>query len=535
VDLGHLPFPSRRTPVVALGGIVATSEPLAAQAGLAMLHAGGTAADAAVAAAATLTVVEPTSNGIGGDAFALYWDGSALFGLDGSGRAPAAFSCDAVRAAGHEAMPPFGWLPVTVPGAPAAWRDLHAAFGRLPFADVLAPAVRYAERGYPVSPVTAHGWGRAATVYRPLAADAPFTGWFSTFAPQGRAPKPGEVVRLPDHASTLAAIGRSGARAFYEGGVAAAIDRFSRETGGFLRAEDLAAHRSAWVTPLRAGYRGFEVAEMPPATQGLSALLALRILEGLDRAALAKDGVDALHLQIEATKAAMSDVAARVGDRDRGGDASAALLSESHVASRRASIGSRATLPPAPSPGTGGTVYLCAVDSAGRMASFIQSNYRGFGSGIVVPGTGVALQDRGACFSLVRGHPNEAAPGKRPFHTIIPAFLLREGRPVGPFGVMGGAMQPQGHVQVAVREIDQDHNPQAALDAPRFQWVEGLRVALEPGFGPAVVDGLRSLGHEVETRAADAFFGRGQVIRRLASGAFAAGTDFRAAGGLAAY
>jgi gamma-glutamyltranspeptidase/glutathione hydrolase len=535
MDLLDLPYPHRRVPVVAARGVVATSEPLAAQAGLFVLKEGGTAVDAAIATAAALTVVEPTSNGLGGDAFALVWDGSALHAIDGSGRAPAALDPERLRAAGLKALPTLGWLPVTVPGAVAAWRDLHARFGRLPFERLLLPAIHYAEDGFPVGPVTAEGWARAHKIYLAAARGPEFIGWFETFAPTGKPPRAGDLFRSPGHAATLRAIAASKGAAFYEGEVAAAIDRFSTEYGGLLRAHDLAAHKSEFVTPIRAGYRGFEVAEVPPANQGLSALVALRILEGFDLARLPRDGVESLHLQIEAVKLAMTDVARLVGDRGSSPDPTRSLLDDGYVATRRRLVGARALLPEPGSPPKGGTVYLCAADADGRMVSFIQSNYAGFGSGIVVPGTGVALQDRGACFTLEKGHPNEAGPKKRPFHTIMPGFLLQDGKPVGPVGVMGGAMQPQGHVQVLVREIDQAMNIQAALDAPRFQWLAERRVAVEPGFPAAAVDGLRARGHELEEKPADGFFGRGQTIRRLSADVYAAATDFRADGGIAAY
>jgi gamma-glutamyltranspeptidase / glutathione hydrolase len=535
MDLLDLPYPHKRVPLVAGRGVVATSEPLAAQAGLFVLAEGGTAVDAAIATAAALTVLEPTSNGLGADAFSLVWDGSALHGIDGSGHSPAALSAERIRAAGLKEIPKLGWLPVTVPGAVAAWRDLHARFGRLPFERLLAPAIRYAEDGFPVGPVTADGWARGHKVYLASAKGPEFRGWFETFAPGGRPPRAGEIFRSPGHAATLRAIATSKGAAFYEGDVAAAIDRFARETGGLLTRDDLAAHKSAFVTPIRAGYRGYEVAEIPPANQGLSALAALRILDGFDLARLPRDGVESIHLQIEALKLAMTDVARFVGDRDVNPDVSRGLLDDGYVAQRRLLIGEKAMLPAPGSPPKGGTVYLCVADADGRMVSFIQSNYAGFGSGIVIPGTGIALQDRGACFTLEAGHPNEAGPKKRPFHTIMPGFLLKDAKPVGPFGVMGGSMQPQGHVQVLVRELDQALNIQAALDAPRFQWLAERKVAVEPGFPAETLDALRARGHELETKPADGFFGRGQTIRRLLSGAYVAATDFRADGGLAGY
>lgn len=537
-DLASLPYPSQRSPLLAARGVVATSQPLAAQAGLSVLQRGGSAVDAALATAIALTVVEPTSNGIGSDAFALVWDGSRLHGLNGSGRAPAGTTVEALRAARHAAIPQRGWWPVTVPGAPRAWADLHARFGRLPFASLFEPAISYAEHGFPVSPIIAHYWGRATDVtFAGEAFQTPaFRSWFDTFAPGGRAPRAGEVWRSPGHARALRRIADSGSQDFYEGEIAQAVERFAERTGGTLRARDLAAHRGAWVEPIRTEYRGHHVWEIPPNGQGIAALEALAILDGLDLGRHARESVEAYHLQIEAMKLALADALRYVADPEHVSVPVEGLLDPAYLAARRALVGDRARPPGPGQPPTGGTVYLCAADADGQMVSYIQSNFMGFGSGIVVPEYGIALQNRGAGFVLEDGHPNRLAPGKRPYHTIIPGFLTHaDGTPVGPFGVMAGMMQTQGHVQVMANSLEYAMNPQAALDAPRWRWTQGQRVALEEQVDSTILDGLRARGHEVVVEAPGAPFGRGQIIWRLPNGAYAAGSDKRSDGQAVGY
>ncbi|MBI2766881.1 MAG: gamma-glutamyltransferase family protein [Chloroflexi bacterium] len=522
-------------PVLAPRGAVATSQPLAAQAGLQVLRAGGNAVDAAIATAATLTVVEPNNNGIGSDLFALIWDGAKLHGLNASGRAPAAHTLELFAARGHERIPEAGWEAVTVPGAPGGWRDLHARFGKQPFASLFASAIDYAANGYPVSPMSAQLWAFAVPRYRALLPGAQSRGWFETFAPRGEAPAPGETWRSPGHARTLEAIAASNAGDFYEGALAAEIERFALATGGLLRREDLAAHVSTWDEPVSTSYRGHEVWEMPPNGQGITALIALNILEGFDLAAQPRESAQGYHWQIESLKLAFADALAFIADPAHAAVPVQELLSKEYAATRRAQIGAAALRPAPGRPAAGGTVYLCTADSDGMMVSLIQSNYMGFGSGIVVPGTGISLQNRGHGFSLDPAHPNHLAPGKRPYHTIIPSFLTRGGEPLGPFGVMGGYMQPQGHLQVVVNEVDYGMNPQAALDAPRWRWNEGRRVSLEQQTPPNLVHGLSARGHNVAIEPAGVAFGRGQVIRRLAGGGYVAGSDPRADGCAAGY
>ncbi|GAA5346354.1 gamma-glutamyltransferase family protein [Planifilum fimeticola] len=526
----YYPHPSRRMAVYASGGMVATSQPLAAQAGMEMLRKGGNAVDAAIATAASLTVLEPTSNGIGGDAFALIWFQGRLYGLNASGPAPKGISLEAVKRAGHAEMPRFGWLPVTVPGAPAAWAACSGRFGRLPLTEVLAPAIRYAEEGFPLTPVLGKHWKRAAEVYRRLDGDL-FAPWFDTFAPGGDAPEIGERWRSPDHAKTLQAIAETRAEAFYRGELAERIDAFSRTHGGYLRAEDLAAFSPEWVTPIQVNYRGFEVWELPPNGQGLITLMALNLLKGFDPAEF---GVASVHRQIEAIKLAFADGKRWIADPRCREVPVAELLSDAYAEERRKQIGERASDPLPGSPPRGGTVYLAAADGEGNMVSFIQSNYMGFGSGLVVPGTGISLHNRGCNFTLDPGHPNCLEPGKRPYHTIIPGFLTRDGRAVGPFGVMGGFMQPQGHLQVIVNTIDRRLNPQAALDAPRWQWVKGKEVLVEQLFPNHIAEALVRKGHDIRVLSDSASFGRGQIIWRIGD-ALVGGTEPRADGGVAAF
>ncbi|GAA3448674.1 gamma-glutamyltransferase family protein [Dactylosporangium matsuzakiense] len=514
----------RRSSVFAPRGVVATSQQLAAGAGLAALRRGGNAVDAAIAAAVALTVVQPGSNDIGGDLFALVWDGERLHGLNASGRSPRLLTRELVLERSPGAMPDRGWLCVTVPGAPRGWRDLHARFGSLPFAELFADAIVYAERGYPVSPRTAAGWRVAAEQVYPGLAGAEFAEWERVFTFGGRAPRAGERWANPGAARTLRRIAGTDSDDMYSGETAAAIVAHAERTGGLLRADDLAGHASEWVEPISVRYRGHEVWELPPNGQGIAALIALGVLDGYE--------MSSLHQQIEAMKLGFADAHAFVADPEVGGPVRE-LLEPGYLRQRRALIGERAGRYGAGEPQRGGTVYLCTADAAGRMVSLIQSNYMGFGSFVVPPGTGLGLQDRGAGFVLAEDHPNVVGPGKRPFHTIIPAFLTRGGEPVGPFGVMGGHMQPQGHVQVVLSTVDARLDPQAALDRPRWYWGRGLEVQVEPGLAGSV-DELRRRGHAVSVAASPEVFGMGQAIWRTTHG-YVAGSEPRADGYAAGY
>lgn len=532
-DAMEYPYASRRMTTYAKNGMVATSQPLAAQAGLDILKKGGNAIDAAIATAACLTVVEPTGNGIGSDAFALVWTKGELHGLNASGPAPQAISIEAVKARGHETMPAYGWIPVTVPGAPAAWAELSRRFGRLPLSDVLKPAIEYAENGYPLSPTLARYWMIAYNKFLQVLSGEEFAHWFSTFAPDGRPPKAGEIWRSPGHAETLRQIAETGAESFYRGDLAEKIDAFSRKCGGFLRKEDLAAYRPEWVKPISVNYRGYDVWEIPPNGQGLVALMALNILKGFSFGE--KETVDTYHKQIEAIKLAFADGFRYITQKDKMSVTVEQLLSDQYADDRRGLIGERALTPEPGDPRSSGTVYLATADGEGNMVSFIQSNYMGFGSGIVVPGTGIALQNRGHNFSLDPAHDNRLEPGKKTYHTIIPGFLTKDGKAVGPFGVMGGFMQPQGHVQVVMNTIDFHLNPQAALDAPRWQWLEGKTVEVERHFPEHIALALEQKGHHIKWGSFSSNFGRGQIIWRDENGVLIGGTDMRTDGCVAAW
>ena len=541
MNLDHLPYPSRREPVFATNGAVATSQPLAAQAGLDVLRAGGNAVDAALATAIALTVVEPTSNGIGGDFFALVWDGSKLHGLNSSGRAPRALDAGRIRGLGHAEMPELGWVPVTVPGIPAGWQAMHERFGRADPGRVYRAGIEYARDGFAVSPVVANSWARFLERIdgpsRTSDLGPQLAGWKAAFADGDRTPATGERWRLPDHARTLETLAREGAAALYTGPLAAQIIEFAGRTGGYLTADDLAAHRADWVEPIGVPYRGWEVWEIPPNGQGIAALMGLAILEGFDLARHPHVSAENWHLEMEAMKLAFADTHRYVGDPDFSDVPAAEMLSPDYAGARRALVGDRALAREPGDLGSGGTVYLCTADRDGMMVSLIQSNYHGFGSGIVVPGTGIALHNRGLGFTLEEGHPNEYAPGKRPFHTIIPAFLTRGGRPVGPFGVMGAPMQPQGHIQVVVGTLDHGLNPQAVLDAPRWRVLDGLDAVIEPGAGAEIHRALAARGHRLASPdPGETYqFGRGQIIWALDDGVYAAGSDPRADGLIAGW
>jgi len=502
-------YPSRRSPLFARN-IVSTSHPLAAQAGLQMLRQGGNAVDAAIATAACMTLVEPCSNGLGSDAFCILWDGQQLHGLNASGPAPAAWTPEFFVG---QAMPKRGWGSVTVPGAVGGWAAMSERFGTLPFADLMQPAIAIAERGYAVPPIVQGKWAMAAAIDE-LASQP---GFAQAFLPKGRAPEVGELFRFADAARSLKLIAESKGQAFYRGEIAQALARFARETGGALTEGDLAAYQPEWVTPLAKDFAGHTLHEIPPNGQGIAAQMALGLLEHCNVTAHAVDSPDAQHLMIEAMKLAFADVYRFVAEPGAMTVSPAQLLDPSYLAERAKLIDlTRAQVFGAGNPVKGGTIYLTAADESGMMVSFIQSNYMGFGSGLVLPGYGISLQNRGHCFTLEPGHPNQVAPGKRPFHTIIPAFLTKDGAPVMSFGVMGGNMQPQGHMQTLVRMLCYGQNPQAACDAPRWRFNEGLSINIEPHMPAATIEVLRTRGHEIgDIHDSYQDFGAGQFIWRL--------------------
>ncbi|MBV8887308.1 MAG: gamma-glutamyltransferase family protein [Chroococcidiopsidaceae cyanobacterium CP_BM_RX_35] len=521
--LTSYPYSSARRVVMGRRGAVATSQPLAALAGMEMFWAGGNAVDAALAMAIALTVVEPTMNGIGSDAFALVWDGK-LHGLNGSGRSAQGLTSEQL-APGQ--LPLTGWLTVTVPGAVSAWHCLWERWGQLPFEQLFAPAIRYAADGFPVSPVTAQAWKRSEPVFLPLTGSE-FQPFKEVFFPHNRAPAAGEIWRSEAHAKTLRAIAQEGVEGFYRGRLAENLANFAAATGGMLTTADLAAHEADWVEPIATNYRQTTVWELPPNTQGIATLIALNILEGFDLAQYPRESAQSYHLQIEAMKLAFADAHRYICDSRFLEMPESLFLDKAYAAMRRQLIGEIAMPLAQPGLPKGGTVYLAAADQE-LMVSFIQSNYMGFGSGILVPGTGIALHNRGHGFTLEEGHPNQIGPGKRPFHTIIPGFLTQDGQPLGPFGVMGGPMQPQGHLQVIVNQADYGMNPQVALDAPRWRFIAGNTVLLEQIVPQSVALALTELGHNIQMSPEGGLFGKGQVIRRQ-GGVLVAASEPRADG-----
>ena len=513
----NLPYASRRAPVFARN-LVATSQPLAAQAGIRMLLAGGNAVDAALATAITLAIVEPCTNGIGSDAFALIWDGETLHGLNASGRAPAGWTPE--RFAGRDAMPASGWDAVTVPGAVSAWVAASERFGALPFQALFAPAIEYARHGFQVGPFTALVWRYAERAF------AGFPDFVSHFLPDGRAPRPGERFAAPAAAATLEEIAATRGESFYRGALAERIAAASAAGGGAMTAEDLDAHRADWVEPVSQAYRDVRLHEIPPNGQGLAALIALGVLEHHDLGALAVDSVDSVHLQVEAMKVAWSEAERHFGDPDSMTLSPADFLEPGFLSARAAAIDPKSAAPlRSHLPTSPDTVYLTAADADGRMVSFIQSNYVGFGSGIVVPGTGIAMQNRGYGFTLEPGHPNRVGPRKRPFHTIIPGFVTKDGEPWMAFGLMGGAMQPQGHTQMLINSMVFGMDIQQSIDAARFRHMNGMRVALESPIGAEVRAALEAMGHELIDESGVAF-GGAQAVIKLERG-WAAGSDPR--------
>jgi len=505
------PYSSTRLPVFARN-VVSTSHPLGAQAGLRMLLKGGNAVDAAIAAAAAMTIVEPVSNGLGSDAFGLIWDGQALHGLNGSGRAPQSWTPDYFKkkySAGETAPPKRGLDSVTVPGAVGSWVAMSERFGKLPFADLMEPAIEIAERGYLMPTVVQQKWAAATDELKCL------PGFAESFLPWGRAPNVGELFQFRAAGKALRAIAKSKGKAFYGGEIAQAIEKFSAQNGGSITARDLESYTPEWVQPIGKDYRGYTLHEIPPNGQGIAALIALGILDKFDVAGLPVDGVDSQHLQIEAMKLAFADVYKYVAEPASMAVSVDQMLDDAYLASRAKLIDmKKAQNFGAGNPVKGGTIYLTAADENGMMVSFIQSNYMGFGSGCVEPEFGISLQNRGHAFSLEAG-PNQVAPGKRPFHTIIPAFLTKNGQAVMSYGVMGGNMQPQGHMQTLVRMLDYKQNLQAACDAPRWRYNAGLEINVESAMDAATVQGLADRGHRMEV-INDSYqdFGAGQFIWR---------------------
>lgn len=537
------PF-ATRSEVFAPHAMAATSQPLVTDIALSILRRGGTAVDAAIAADAALGLMEPTGSGIGGDLFAIVWDAKThkLYGLNGSGRSPASLTLAELHSRGYDRMPAYGPIPVTVPGCVDGWFELHERFGKLDMQTILEPAIRYAREGFPLSEVIAYYWDLNVA----NRADQP--GFQETFMPDGRAPRKGEIFRNPKLAATYETIARKGRDAFYRGDIARTIDGFMKDNGGFLSYEDLASHHSEWVEPVSTNYRGYDVWELPPNGQGIAALEILNILEGYDFSRIQFGSAEHLHLFVEAKKLAFEDRARFYADPDFNRIPVADLISKEYAASRRALIdtGHAAARYDAGNPALddGDTVYLTVADDDGNMVSLIQSNYRGMGSGMCPTGLGFGLQDRGELFDLTPGRFNTYAPRKRPFHTIIPAFITRDGEPLMSFGVMGGSMQPQGHAQIVMNIVDFGMNLQEAGDAPRVRhggssqptgerMTDGGTVFLESGFSDETRRALEAMGHRLH--GPDGSFGGYQAIMLMPNGVYCGASESRKDGYAAGY
>lgn len=532
-------YPSRRNVVYARKAMACTSIPQGAQIGLDVMKAGGNAVDAAVAMAAAMPLLEPTSNGLGSDCFALVWVEAEkkLYGLNASGVAPAALSAALVRELGHQTMPQAGWIPTMVPGAPAGWAELNRRFGTKPLPQLFAPAISAAREGVPVQVNLEPMWEEDA---RRIAAamerdPSPHAYWWERFMkPDGTPYRAGDVFRWEEYAQTLEELAATGCESYYRGPLMEQIVAFSRATGGYFCEDDFRNYKPEWVEPISTDYKGYTVCEIPPNGHGITVLMALNLLKGL-KLSDQKDCADTYHKILESIKLAFADTRTYVADprymRTRVED----LLSEEYAARRRALISEQALTTEAGDPSCGGTIYLCTADPQGNMVSFIQSNYTTFGAGVAIPGTGISLQNRGANFSLDEGSDNCLAGGKRSYHTIIPGFLMRDGEAVGPFGVMGAFMQPQGHVLVVVNTVDYHMNPQEALDAPRIQWTGGKHIQLEREVPAHIVQDLARRGHEVEIVNSNLHMGRGQIIWKTENGLYIGGTEPRCDGTVAAW
>lgn len=524
-------YPSKRNVVYAKRGIACTSNPLATQAAVEIMKKGGNAIDAAVAMAACMPIVEPTGNGIGGDAFVLVWAGGKLYGLNSSGFAPERMTLEYFQKKDLKEVPKWGFDGVTVPGIPAAWSALNKKFGKLSLLECLTPAIEYARNGFAIQPNIGRLWRNGYNQFTALKGDE-FKPWFEHFAPNG-CPNVGDIWKSEASALTLEEIGRTDAESFYRGALADKISAFSEKFNGHLRKSDLERYHPEWVEPVSTDYKGYTVYEMPPNGHGITVLMALNILKGYELSE--KECPETYHRMIESLKLAYLDTQAYVTDPKYMKVTNEQLLSQAYADKRRKLITDTAIMPEPGSPTSAGTVYLCTADEEGNMVSYIQSNFYGFGSGMVVPGTGIALHDRGCNFRLDPSHDNVVAPFKRPYHTIIPGFLAKDGKAVGPFGIMGGFMQPQAHLQVLINTINFGHNPQEALDSPRWQWVGGKTVEVEAEFPKHMAQALADKGHDIKMVPSSILMGRGQIIWRTESGAYVAGTENRCDGHIAGF
>jgi len=532
-------YSSRRNVVYARHAMACTSVPQGAQIGLEIMKAGGNAMDAAVAMAAAMPILEPTGNGLGSDCFALIWSekDQKLYGLNASGVAPQAMSADVLTRQGYSEMPRAGWLPTMVPGAPAGWAAINQRFGTKTLAELFAPAIDFARRGCPVAVNVEPQWAKdSKRISAAMEKDpSPHRYWWKCFMKEDGTPyRAGDIFRWEEYACTLEELAATDCESYYRGAIMEKIVAFSRETGGYFSEEDFRTYTPEWVEPITADYKGYTVCEIPPNGHGITALMALNILKGLELSQV-RECADTYHKILEAIKLAFADTKTYVADPRYMRTKVSDMLSEQYAAKRRALITDKALMPEAGDPSCGGTIYLCTADPEGNMVSFIQSNYTMFGAGVAIPGTGISLQNRGANFSMDPSSDNYLEGGKKSYHTIIPGFLMKDGKAVGPFGVMGAFMQPQGHVLVAVNTIDYHMNPQECLDAPRIQWVGEKHIQLEREVPASIGKQLADMGHEVEILNTNTSMGRGQIIWRTENGLLVGGTEPRCDGTVAAW
>ncbi len=505
------PYASKRYVTYGKNGMVATSQTQAAQVGDEILKKGGNAIDAAIGMAAALCIVEPTRNGLGGDAFVLFWYQGKLYGLNASGPSSETISIEKMKANGYQSMPMVGAEPITIPGQIKGWVELSERFGKLSFEAVLAPAIKLAKEGFVVSQVVAEGFQKALSTYKKHLKSDIFSAFEDTFSLNQKPPQSGDIFYLPDHAKSLELIAKTKGKAFYEGVLADEMIKHVTKHGGFLTKQDFKAYQPTFVNPIKAAYKGYDIWELPPNNQGIIALEALKLYQPLSKDPLS---VISIHKQIEAMKLAFKDGLKYISDEKAMPFSPHALLDEAYLAERRKLISNYAQDFNAGEPKASGTVYLASADSEGNMVSFIQSNYMGFGSGVVIPNTGIAMQNRGHTFSLNRNDFNALEPNKRTYHTIMPGFITKNDEALGPFGLMGGFMQPQGHMQLIVNMIDEKLNPQAALDKWRWQWMKEKTVMVEKQTPSSIIDGLVNLGHDVKINPNETAFGVGQIILR---------------------
>lgn len=529
-------YASHRNMVYAKKGMACSTSPLASNTAIEILKKGGNAIDAALAMAVIMPLVEPTSNGLGSDCFVLVWTKGKLYGLNGSGVAPQKLSANIVKKAGFDQVPIDGWMPTMVPGMPSAWAELRKRFGTLSFEEIMKPAISYAEDGVHVQVNVAKMWRKAVERYTLAYNKKPevFAPWFKLFTKSGKPYEAGDLFVNPEYAATLRELAATDCESYYRGPLMHKILAFSEATGGYFTASDFENYHAQWVEPISTNYKGYDVYEIPPNGHGITVLMALNLLRGLQLDAN-RESADTYHKTVEAIKLAFADTMKFVADPRFMKTKVEDMLSERYANARRKLIGEKALFPEAGDPSCGGTVYFCTADGEGNMVSFIQSNYQGFGSGIVIPGTAISLQDRGANFSLDPNSDNYLEGGKKSYHTIIPGFLAKDGKPIGPFGVMGAFMQPQGQIEVLLNTIDYHMNPQEALDAPRIQWIKGKHIQLEKAVGTAVTEELKARGHEVEVINDNIDMGRGQIIWRREDGTLCGGTEPRADGSIAVW